>query len=74
MRNPVEGLTARERQVLELLCLGHTSEEIGDLLGIRTATVRTFRDRINARLGTHSAVQAVAMYLRSQRSEREATA
>ena len=37
-----EALTAREREVIELLAQGATYSEIGQILGIATNTVRTY--------------------------------
>ncbi|MBU0514822.1 MAG: response regulator transcription factor [Proteobacteria bacterium] len=43
-------LTAREREVLQLLAEGHTSREIGGLLDISSRTVDTHRRRIMKKL------------------------
>jgi len=49
---PVDpALSNRERQVLELVAQGHTSNEIGDMLGISPRTVGTYRNRIAEKLG-----------------------
>jgi FixJ family two-component response regulator len=44
-------LTKRERQILELLVTGHTSEEIGSQLGISVNTVREHRSHITNKAG-----------------------
>jgi DNA-binding NarL/FixJ family response regulator len=53
-------LTSRERQVLGLLALGRTQEEIAGELFISPKTVGTHLERIIRKLGVHSRAQAVA--------------
>lgn len=48
------GLTLREREVGELLALGHSNETIAGSLGISVHTVRTHVGSILAKLGTPS--------------------
>jgi len=38
-----KGLSARERQVLDLIAQGHTNREMADKLGISRRTVETYR-------------------------------
>lgn len=47
---PVDDLTAREREVLRLLALGHTNQEIAELLVVSVRTVESHRAHIMARL------------------------
>ena len=56
-------LSAREVEVLKLLCKGHLIKEIADQLGINFVTVRTYIRRIYEKLHVHSRSQAVAKYL-----------
>ncbi len=49
--SPVERLSRRERQVLELVVAGRTSKEIGAALSISPASVDTYRSRIMLKLG-----------------------
>jgi DNA-binding NarL/FixJ family response regulator len=49
-----ETLTDRERQVLELIALGHTQREVASRLCISAKTVETHRSRIAEKLGCHS--------------------
>jgi len=44
-------LSARELEVLELLALGHTNQEIGDRLHLSVKTIETYRLRISDKLG-----------------------
>jgi DNA-binding NarL/FixJ family response regulator len=55
-------LSAREREVLELLARGHLYKEISDSLGISVATVNTYIRRIYEKLHVRSRAQAVAKY------------
>lgn len=48
--DPLERLSRRERQVLELVVAGRTSKEIGAGLGISPASVDTYRSRIMLKL------------------------
>jgi len=50
IKAPADLLTAREREVLQLLAEGHTSREIGRLLEISARTVDTHRRRIMKKL------------------------
>ena len=65
----LESLTPREREVLDLLTLGHTQDEIAAELFITPKTVATHLQRVLGKLGVHSRAQAVAAALRSERSE-----
>lgn len=48
--DPLESLTSRERQVLQLLVEGKSSAKIGDLLSLSSRTVDTYRSRIMQKL------------------------
>jgi DNA-binding CsgD family transcriptional regulator len=58
------GLTAREREVIELLCCGRTNREIGDCLRISLATVKTHLLHIFEKLGVENRSAVVAMMSR----------
>lgn len=55
-----DGLSPREREILELLAQGFLYKEIADQLGASYATVRTHVERIYSKLHVHSRSQAVA--------------
>lgn len=62
---PAQGrLTAREREVLELLAAGLRQDEIGTQLGIGAETVRSHLRNASGRLGGVNATQTVAIAIR----------
>lgn len=62
-------LSEREREVLFLAAEGQTDKEIAASLGIGAKTVRTYWDRMRAKLGAASRTQALAMALRAAYEE-----
>ena len=52
-------LSDREREVLRLVALGHSSKEIARLLAISPRTVDTYRSRLMHKLGLHSVADVV---------------
>jgi DNA-binding NarL/FixJ family response regulator len=63
-----EGLSVRERQVLELLARGFLYKEITAALGISISTVNAHIGRIYEKLHVHSRTQAVAKFMQAQPS------
>jgi DNA-binding CsgD family transcriptional regulator len=61
---PLDGLSARERQVLRLVVEGRTSKEIAGLVGIQPGTVDTYRSRIMAKLEIHDVPNLVRFAIR----------
>lgn len=57
--DPVAELTQREREVLDLLVLGHTNVEIASLLFLSPRTVETHRASILRKLGVKSRADLV---------------
>ncbi|MEU2738067.1 response regulator transcription factor [Streptomyces sp. NPDC007095] len=53
-------LTARELQVLSLLAVGHTNQEIARRLYVSVRTVETHRARIRDKLGTETRAELIA--------------
>jgi DNA-binding CsgD family transcriptional regulator/PAS domain-containing protein len=53
------GLTAREREVSDLLVLGYEYKEIGERLGIALPTVRSHAQAAYAKMGIHSKAELV---------------
>ena len=64
-RVAVERLSARERQVLALLALGHSSREIGLKLSVSPRTVDEYRARLKGRLGLERRPELVGFALRT---------
>jgi DNA-binding NarL/FixJ family response regulator len=63
---PLGILSARERQVFELLVRGHTNNSIARLLGISPKTVDTHRTKVLRKIGVHSIVDLVRFAARNQ--------
>lgn len=49
-RSPLESLSPREREVLQLVVEGRSSADIGDALSLSTKSVETYRSRIMRKL------------------------
>jgi two-component system response regulator NreC len=54
-----DSLTPREREVLRLIALGHTSVEIAQKLGLSPRTIETHRARIHRKLNLDTRAQLV---------------
>jgi two-component system response regulator NreC len=59
-------LTPREREVLRLIALGHTSVEIADKLGLSPRTIETHRARIHRKLGFGTRAELVRYALQHE--------
>jgi two-component system response regulator DctR len=55
-------LTAREREVLDLIVAGHYNKVIADRLGIAMRTVEVYRARIFDKMGVRSAVELARLF------------
>jgi two-component system NarL family response regulator len=58
-------LTPREREVLQCMVDGHNRAEIADRLGLSANTVRTHTQNLLAKLGAHSALEAITLAMRA---------
>jgi DNA-binding CsgD family transcriptional regulator len=56
----LELLTDREREVFELIALGHTQREIGEQLHVSVKTIESYRARIVQKLGCRTRAELVA--------------
>ncbi len=56
-------LTAREREVLNLLARGNSNREIAEQLFITNKTVKNHLSRIYEKIGVHSRAEAIALWL-----------
>jgi DNA-binding NarL/FixJ family response regulator len=57
-------LTAREREILQLLVLGHTNKEVGRQLAVSVSTVKKHRENLQRKLGCSSAAELVRLAVR----------
>jgi DNA-binding CsgD family transcriptional regulator len=57
----VDGLTEREREVLQRVALGESNAEIGKALFISPATARTYVSRLLTKLGARDRAQLVVI-------------
>lgn len=58
-REAPTSLSEREKEVLRLIALGHTNQEIADVLYLSVKTVETHKARIMTKLGTRSRSELV---------------
>lgn len=61
---PVDPLSTREREVLQLIAEGQSMKKIGDLLGISNRTAETHRARIMEKLDIHDVAGLVRYAIR----------
>ncbi len=54
------GLSAREREIVELIVAGHTGREVAAALGITKSSVDTYRARVFRKLGVDSRAELFA--------------
>ncbi|MBN1813716.1 MAG: response regulator transcription factor, partial [Anaerolineae bacterium] len=62
--SPLERLTPRQREVLQLIAEGHTSREVARILGISVKTVETHRATLMERLDIHDVASLVRYAIR----------
>ena len=62
-RRQDDGLTPRERDIVRLVALGHTSREIAERLVLSVRTVESHRARAQSRLGLRTRAQLVSWAL-----------
>ena len=62
---PVNPLSPREREVLDLVAQGYTNQQIADRLGLSIKTVETYRTRLVEKLGLRSRADLVRYALDS---------
>jgi DNA-binding NarL/FixJ family response regulator len=64
-KGPIEQLTARQREVLQLIAEGRNTKEIAGMLGISVKTVEAHRLQLMARLNIHDVAGLVRYAIRS---------
>ncbi|MCS7042478.1 MAG: response regulator transcription factor [Bryobacteraceae bacterium] len=62
--DPIDLLTAREREILQLIAEGRTNKEIASMLKLSVYTVDAHRGRIMEKLNLHSAGELVRFAIR----------
>jgi len=63
--NPLDLLTSREREVLQMIAEGKTNKEIATVLNLSVYTVEAHRGRVMEKLNLHSEGELVRFALRS---------
>lgn len=62
--NPLDALSVRERQVIQLVVQGHTSAAIGEQLHLSPKTVESYRSRLMGKLGVSDLPALVRLAIR----------
>lgn len=62
--DPLEALTPRQREILQLAAEGHSSKEIAERLGLSYRTVEAHRSQLMERIGVHDLAGLVRFALR----------
>ncbi|WP_026413062.1 response regulator [Actinomadura oligospora] len=68
-RDPLEGLTAQERQILDLIGEGLTNREIGERMHLAEKTVKNYVSNLFGKLGMSRRTQAAAYSARLKASD-----
>jgi DNA-binding NarL/FixJ family response regulator len=61
---PLDGLTPRERQIVQLVAEGYCNKELATLLGLTGKTVETHRSNIMRKLDVHNVAELVLYAVR----------
>ena len=62
--DPVDQLSARERQALQLIAEGHTNNQVAELMGISVKTVEKHRASLMAKLNVHDTAGLVRIAIK----------
>lgn len=63
--DPLAGLTARQREILQLIAEGKSTKEMAAILGVSVKTVETHRAQLMERVGIHDVAGLVRLAIRS---------
>lgn len=63
-RGRLDSLTPREREVFQLLALGHTNKEVARDLGMSLGTAKKHRENLQRKLDCHSAAELARFAIR----------
>lgn len=69
MTSTADRIKGQQLEILRRLADGEKRDSIAASLGIERGTLNTYCQRLYARLGAHTAAQALANYLRSRQPE-----
>lgn len=58
-RNPLEGLSQREREILQLLAEGKSNQEMAGLLSLSPKSIETYRSRLMTKLDLHDLASVI---------------
>ncbi|MBE6038832.1 MAG: hypothetical protein E7218_06455 [Anaerofustis stercorihominis] len=61
VEDPLNLLSKREREVVELICLGYTNKDIAKILFISEHTVKDHTKKIYPKMGVHSKVELAVL-------------
>ena len=64
LESPLHGLTAREREILQLIAEGLSSKEVATRLSISVRTVDSHRSAVMGKLGVHKVARLVRFAIR----------
>ena len=64
-RNPLEGLSQREREILQLIAEGKSTQQIADLLALSPKSVETYRSRVMTKLDIHDIASLVRFAIKN---------
>jgi DNA-binding NarL/FixJ family response regulator len=62
--SPIDSLSRREREILQLVAEGQSSAEIATLISISPKSVETYRSRLMQKLGLHGLAEMVKFAIR----------
>ena len=60
----IAGLTPREREVFQLLAIGHSNKEVARDLSMSLGTAKKHRENLQRKLGVHSAAELARLAIR----------
>ena len=62
--NPIQKLTPREREVMQLIAEGHSNKEIAEMLNISPKTVDKHRSSMMSKIGVHDVASVVRLAIK----------
>jgi len=71
--DPLKVLSRREREVVELICLGHSNADIAKMLFISEHTVKDHTKKIYPKMGVHSRFELATLVNRLKADREETT-